>query len=165
MNMSRCKIPLLPGEWWAHWCLGSLIQVPGHWVPRGRKQTLWPPTPLWQVPHLTSDQSPCMIGGRQKTSVQTWSFANKELDFHKRSQRVLLVVDLICNKIICTNLITSPIIALTPYSVLHTDTAWAKTDDNCSKCCSNWITFTLAPASLDLIYNWGKKRQLLICNE
>ena len=40
---------------------------------------------------------------------------------------------------------TSPMIALTPYSVLHTDTAWANTDDNCSKCCNNWITLTPAP--------------------
>lgn len=44
-----------------------------------------------------------------------------------------------------TDLITSPMMGLIPYSVLHTDTAWANTDDNCSKCCSNWITFTLAP--------------------
>lgn len=43
-----------------------------------------------------------------------------------------------------TYLITSPMMALIPYSVLHTDTAWAKTDDNCSKCCSSWLTFTLA---------------------
>lgn len=43
------------------------------------------------------------------------------------------------------NLMTSPMIALMPYSVLHTDTAWANTVDNCSKCCNSWITLTLAP--------------------
>lgn len=147
-SITHCSvlIPLLPGVWWEHWCWESSIQAPKHWLLRGRRQRLWLLTPLWPTPHLTSDQSPW---DKKKTKKQRqrqeFITQNKTSQTDSRNQAAYWILYTHKN---CTDRMTSPMIALTPYSVLHTDTAWANTDDNCSKCWSIWITFTPAPVTV-----------------
>lgn len=84
---------------------------------------------------------------KKKTKKQRQEFItqNKTSQTDSRNQAAYWILYTHKN---CTDRMTSPMIALTPYSVLHTDTAWANTDDNCSKCWSIWITFTPAPVTV-----------------
>lgn len=134
LSCFECAVPLLPDVWWVHWCRAWLIQEPEHQALKGTMQKLWHPTLLLQALHLISDQFlwKDKKGGNRNLIL-----------FPIRLTKILTYL-----YIIGTNLIISPMIALRPYSVLHTETAWANTEDNCSKCCSNWITLTLAPGNI-----------------
>lgn len=106
-------------------------------------------TPEPSLASSSPDLWPISLKGEDKSMSHTATFQLFNRGLHKgASLQIYLMI--------------SPMMALTPNSVLHTNTAWANTEDSCSKCCSSWITFTLVPERVWREYSTRLKHFIII---